>query len=78
MQSRIAASTAIVDRIGNAEDLTDIADVQREYAETALEAWTTHMDVVSTACQDVMARSVALTTKRFNEASEQFRDARWF
>ncbi|MDF1721472.1 MAG: hypothetical protein P1U65_12420 [Minwuia sp.] len=78
VQGRMAANAAIVDRIGNADGVTDLATVQREYAENALEAWTTHMDVVSTACQDVMSRSVALATKRMNEASAQFRDARWF
>ncbi len=51
VQSRLAASAAVVDRMGSAEGLTEIADLQREYAESAFEAWTTHFGVVSTTYQ---------------------------
>ena len=78
VQSRLAASAAVVDRIGSAGDLTEIADLQREYAESAFEAWTTHFSVLSTTCQDVMTRGVELAAQRVNAASEQAREARWF
>jgi len=78
VQSRLAASAAVVDRIGSAEGLTEIADLQREYAESAFEAWSTHFGVVSTTYQDVLARGVELATQRVNAASEQVREASWF
>lgn len=78
VQSRLAAGAAVVDRIGNAEGLTEIADLQREYAESAFAAWSTHFGVVSTTYQDVLARGVELATQRVNAASEQVREARWF
>ena len=78
VQSRLAANAAVVDRIGSAADLTEIADLQREYAETAFEAWSTHLGVVSTTYQDVLARGVELATQRVNAASEQLRKSSWF
>ena len=78
MQGRLAASADAVDRIGHAEDLTELAGLQREYAETAFEAWSTHLAVVSTTYQDILARGVELASQRVNAASEQLRDARWF
>lgn len=78
MQSRLAASAAVVDRIGCAGDLTEIADLQREYAQSAFEAWTTHFSVLGTTCQDVLTRGVELAAQRVNAASEQAREARWF
>ncbi len=77
VQGRLAASAAVVDRIGSAEGLTEIADLQREYAESAFEAWSTHFGVVSTTYQDVLARGVELATQRVNAATEQVREARW-
>lgn len=78
VQSRLAANAAVVDRIGSAADLTEIADLQREYAETAFEAWSTHFGVVSTTYQDILARGVELATQRVNAASEQLRKSSWF
>lgn len=74
VRARIDAQARLSKKVSGTKDIQAIVTAQREYAESAVAAWTDHAAVVNERCQKLMGEGIDPITRTWQEAAVHMRD----